>query len=78
MSETTAWSSRKGSRQLANNFIFKLNGECLQMAVFHLTETEVFNNSCGSRFFCRSPGGVLIEVDTRADMQKQEQRQKLF
>jgi hypothetical protein len=41
-------------------------------------ETEVFNNSRGSRFFCRSPGGVLIEVNTRADMQKQEQWQKLF
>lgn len=41
-------------------------------------ETEVFNNSRGSRFFCRSPGGVLIEVNTRADMQKQDQWQKLF
>lgn len=41
-------------------------------------ETEVFNNSRGSRFFCRSPGGVLIEINTRADMQKQEQWQKLF
>jgi hypothetical protein len=41
-------------------------------------ETEVFNNSRGSRFFCRSPGGVLIEVNTRADMQKQDQWHKLF
>ncbi|WP_158938629.1 VOC family protein [Burkholderia sp. S171] len=41
-------------------------------------ETEVFNNSRGSRFFCRSPGGVLIEINTRADMQKQDQWQKLF
>jgi catechol 2,3-dioxygenase-like lactoylglutathione lyase family enzyme len=39
-------------------------------------ETAVFNNSRGSRFFCRSPGGVLIEVNTRED--KQEQWQKLF
>ncbi|WP_144152193.1 VOC family protein [Paraburkholderia sp. BCC1885] len=39
-------------------------------------ETEVFNNSRGSRFFCRSPGGVLIEINTRED--KQEQWQKLF
>ncbi|PFH08926.1 catechol 2,3-dioxygenase-like lactoylglutathione lyase family enzyme [Collimonas sp. PA-H2] len=41
-------------------------------------ETEVFNNSRGSRFFCRTPGGVLLEVNTRADMQQQEQWQKLF
>lgn len=41
-------------------------------------ESEVFNNSRGSRFFCRAPGGVLIEINTRADMQKQEQWQKLF
>jgi catechol 2,3-dioxygenase-like lactoylglutathione lyase family enzyme len=41
-------------------------------------ETEVFNNTRGSRFFCRAPGGVLIEINTRADMQKQEQWQKLF
>ena len=40
-------------------------------------ETGVFNNARGSRFFCRSPGGVLIEVNTRADMQ-QGQWQKLF
>jgi len=41
-------------------------------------ETEVFNNSRGSRFFCRAPGGVLIEINTRADMANQEQWQKLF
>jgi hypothetical protein len=41
-------------------------------------ETEVFNNTRGSRFFCRAPGGVLIEINTRADMQKQEQWKKLF
>lgn len=40
-------------------------------------ETEVFNNTRGSRFFCRAPGGVLIEINTRADMQ-QGQWQKLF
>ncbi len=40
-------------------------------------ETEVFNNTRGSRFFCRAPGGVLIEVNTREDMQK-DQWQKLF
>ncbi|MGB7192429.1 VOC family protein [Collimonas pratensis] len=41
-------------------------------------ETEVFNNARGSRFFCRTPGGVLLEVNTRADMQQQDQWQKLF
>jgi len=41
-------------------------------------ETEVFNNARGSRFFCRTPGGVMVEVNTRADMQRQEQWQKLF
>jgi catechol 2,3-dioxygenase-like lactoylglutathione lyase family enzyme len=41
-------------------------------------ETEVFNNTRGSRFFCRAPGGVLIEINTRADMQKQETWKKLF
>jgi catechol 2,3-dioxygenase-like lactoylglutathione lyase family enzyme len=40
-------------------------------------ETEVFNNTRGSRFFCRAPGGVLIEINTRADMQA-DQWQKLF
>jgi catechol 2,3-dioxygenase-like lactoylglutathione lyase family enzyme len=41
-------------------------------------ETEVFNNKRGSRFFCRSPGGVLIEINTRADMEAPEQWQKMF
>ncbi|AIY40907.1 Lactoylglutathione lyase-related lyase [Collimonas arenae] len=40
-------------------------------------ETEIFNNSRGSRFFCRTPGGVQVEVTTRADMQK-DQFEKLF
>ena len=38
-------------------------------------ETEVFNNSRGSRFFCRSPGGVMIEVNTRADVDQDRWRQ---
>lgn len=40
-------------------------------------ETGVFNNTRGSRFFCCAPGGVLIEIHTRADMQ-QDQWRKLF
>lgn len=40
-------------------------------------ETAVFNNTRGSRFFCRAPGGVLIEINTREDMQ-QDKWQKLF
>ncbi|MEO6921468.1 MAG: VOC family protein [Collimonas sp.] len=40
-------------------------------------ETEVFNNSRGSRFFCRAPGGLMVEVNTRADIQK-DKWQKLF
>lgn len=30
-------------------------------------ETGIFNNGCGSRFFCRAPGGVMFEMNTRAD-----------
>jgi len=30
-------------------------------------ETDVFNNGRGSRFFCRAPGGVMFELNTRAD-----------
>lgn len=30
-------------------------------------ETGVFNNSRGSRFFCRTPEGILLEVNTRQD-----------
>lgn len=30
-------------------------------------ETEVFNNGRGSRFFCRAPGGVMFELNTRTD-----------
>lgn len=40
-------------------------------------ESEVFNNSRGSRFFCRTPGGVMVEINTRADVQK-ERWKKLF
>ncbi|WP_423372216.1 VOC family protein [Burkholderia sp. LMG 32019] len=29
--------------------------------------TDVFNNGRGSRFFCRAPGGVMFELNTRAD-----------
>jgi catechol 2,3-dioxygenase-like lactoylglutathione lyase family enzyme len=30
-------------------------------------ETDVFNHDRGSRFFCRAPGGVMFELNTRAD-----------
>ncbi|HYS68306.1 MAG TPA: VOC family protein [Paraburkholderia sp.] len=30
-------------------------------------ETDVFNNGRGSRFFCRAPGGVMFEINTRRD-----------
>lgn len=30
-------------------------------------ETDIFNNDRGSRFFCRAPGGVMFELNTRAD-----------
>lgn len=30
-------------------------------------ETDIFNNGRGSRFFCRAPGGVMFELNTRAD-----------
>jgi len=30
-------------------------------------ESEIFNNDRGSRFFCRAPGGVMFELNTRAD-----------
>ena len=31
-------------------------------------ETEIFNNTRGSRFFCRAPGGVMFEINTRVDI----------
>lgn len=40
-------------------------------------ETDVFNNTRGSRFFCRTPGGVLLEVNTREDMDR-EKWKKMF
>ncbi len=30
-------------------------------------ETVVINHERGSRFFCRAPGGVMFELNTRAD-----------
>ncbi|SAI66471.1 Glyoxalase-like domain [Bordetella ansorpii] len=30
--------------------------------------SDVFNNGRGSRFFCRAPGGVMFEFNTRADV----------
>ncbi len=30
-------------------------------------ETDIFNNGRGSRFFCRAPGGVMFELNTRDD-----------
>jgi len=30
-------------------------------------ETGIHNNGRGSRFFCRAPGGVMFEINTRAD-----------
>lgn len=38
-------------------------------------ETEVFNNTRGSRFFCRTPGGVLVEINTRADIDQDKWKQ---
>ena len=56
------------------NDLHTLHDEFLKGGV-HM-ETGVFNNTRGSRFFCRAPGGVLIEINTREDMQ--EQWRKLF
>ena len=30
-------------------------------------ETEVIDHPRGSRFFCRAPGGVMFEINTRSD-----------
>jgi len=30
-------------------------------------ETEMINHGRGSRFFCRAPGGVMFEINTRSD-----------
>lgn len=30
-------------------------------------ETDVISHERGSRFFCRAPGGVIFELNTRAD-----------
>src|SRR5271155_3790640 len=40
--------------------------ERFKAAGIHL-ETGIFNNDRGSRFFCRAPGGVMFELNTRAD-----------
>lgn len=32
-----------------------------------VTKTEVLKHVRGSRFFCEAPGGVLVEINTRAD-----------
>lgn len=32
-----------------------------------LMETDVIDHERGSRFFCRAPGGVMFELNTRAD-----------
>jgi catechol 2,3-dioxygenase-like lactoylglutathione lyase family enzyme len=34
-------------------------------------ETEVISHARGSRFFCRAPGGVMFEINTRADAAEQ-------
>ena len=33
-------------------------------------ETAFFKHARGSRFFCRAPGGVLVEINTRADAEE--------
>jgi catechol 2,3-dioxygenase-like lactoylglutathione lyase family enzyme len=30
-------------------------------------ETDVVSHPSGSRFFCRAPGGVMVEINTRSD-----------
>lgn len=40
-----------------------------------MMETGLFNNSRGSRFFCRAPGGILIELNTREDLDQEKWRQ---
>ncbi len=30
-------------------------------------ETDVFSHARGSRFFCRAPGGLMFEINTRSD-----------
>lgn len=32
--------------------------------------TEVFRHERGSRFFCQAPGGLLFEINTRADAEQ--------
>lgn len=33
-------------------------------------KTEVFHHERGSRFFCEAPGGLLFEINTRADAEE--------
>ncbi len=33
-------------------------------------KTEVFHHARGSRFFCEAPGGLLFEINTRADAEE--------
>ena len=35
-----------------------------------LMKTEVFHHERGSRFFCEAPGGLLFEINTRADAEQ--------
>ncbi|MQA19605.1 VOC family protein [Rugamonas rivuli] len=37
-------------------------------------KTEVFYHERGSRFFCEAPGGLLFEINTRADAEERYRR----
>jgi len=74
--ETPVWPKKFhfGLEVATLNDLHTLHDEFLKGGV--QMETGIFNNTRGSRFFCRAPGGVLIEINTREDMQ--EQWRKLF
>lgn len=49
---------------------FVANG--VEMVIGYQGSTGVvFNNTRGSRFFCRAPGGVMFEIHTREDIHDQ-------
>ena len=37
-------------------------------------KTDVFHHERGSRFFCEAPGGLLFEINTRADAEERYRR----
>lgn len=67
IADTTSWPSNfHFGFEMATLLEVQQLHAAFQQAGVHM-ETGVFNNTRGSRFFCRTPEGLLIEVNTRED-----------